>query len=57
MTHQLSEIVCNAVAIHDLLSQLMHQQPGNALLIAACSLVQRIDQSADEILLSALKGE
>ena len=57
MTYQLSEIVSAAVAISDLLSQLMQQQPGNALLIAACSIAKCIDHDADELLISVLTGE
>lgn len=57
MTHQLSEIVSNAVAIQDLLSQLVQQQPGNALLVAACSLAQWVDRSAEDLLCAVMTGE
>ena len=57
MTYQLSEIVSAAVAISDLLSQLMQQQPGNALLMAVCSLAQQVDRRAEDLLCEAMTGE
>lgn len=51
-TLALSGIVTQAVAIQDLLSTLLQQQPGNSLINAALLFATQIDEAAEELLWS-----
>ena len=55
-TLALSSIVTQAVAIQDLLSTLLRQQPGNSLINTALLFALQIEGSSEELLISAFEG-